>query len=313
MRYAVGVDMGGTWLRVAVGTEEGSIIKRLVSPVDPSADNESTLRQLEASILSVTNGMWSEISGIGIATAGKLNLKESTIVYSPHTSIRSLSLHPLKERLKKPVTLLNDGVAAALSEWRLGAGKSHDNIVYVGIGTGIGGGVIVDGHLLIGKEGNAHEMGHMVIDAGGAIECDCGGRGHWEAYTSGTGLPRLCRLLARDLTKFWERTPFLDKSLSGKVEAREVFESARRGDKFAAYVVREAARLNGIAIANLVNLYDPSIVSIGGGVAIKNIDLVVLPLQPYVKLFSFNTPPKITPSPLGEDAPLLGAILSVFM
>lgn len=310
MSYFIGIDMGGTWIRAAIGTEEGTILKKVTAPVDPLADNTSILKQLEKLIIEVSGESLQEIKGIGIAAAGKLDIKKSTIVFSPHTSIRSLSLEPLQERLKKPVTLLNDGVAAALAEWRLGAGMGHDNIIYVGIGTGIGGGIVVDGHLLMGKEGNAHEIGHMIIDAGGAIECDCGGRGHWEAYTSGSGLPRLSRLLAQS---FVGRTQFLDRSLRGRVEAREVFDYARNGDNFALCVVREATRLNSIAMANLVNLYDPSLISVGGGVAIKNVEFVVSPLQSYVERFSFNSPPRIVPSPLGEDAPLLGAILSTFV
>ncbi len=309
MPYAVGIDMGGTWLRAALGAEDGTIMRRETVPVDAPADNESILNQLESLILRVAGGDLHEVSGIGIAAAGKLNIKTSTILYSPHTSIRCLSFSLLQDKFKKTITLLNDGVAAALAEWRLGAGRGYDNVVYVGIGTGIGGGTVVDSHLLIGKEGNAHEIGHMIIDAGGAIECDCGGRGHWEAYTSGSGLPRLSSLLAQS---FVGHTPLLDKVLHRKIEAREVFEHARMGDSFALFVVKEATRLNGIGIANLVNLYDPSLISLGGGVAIKNIDFVVSPLQTYVERLSFNSPPKIVPSPLREDAPLLGSIISVF-
>lgn len=309
MRYSLGVDMGGTWIRAALGTDEGTILRRLTAPVDPFADNLSIIMLLEKLILDVAGEHFNDIEGVGIAAAGKLDLRRSMIIYSPHTSIRSFSVEAITEKFQKPVTLLNDGVAAALAEWRLGAGKGHDNIVYVGIGTGIGGGIVVDGHLLLGKEGNAHEVGHMVIDAGGAIECDCGGRGHWEAYTSGSGLPRLTKLLAQN---FIGGTPFLEKSTQGRIEAKDVFEYARRGDSFALFVLKEATRLNAIAISNLVNLYDPSVVSIGGGVAIKNVDFVISPLQPYVERLSFNSPPKILSSPLGEDAPLLGSILSVF-
>lgn len=309
MEYAIGIDIGGTWIRAAIGSEDGEILKKVAAPIDKPADNTSVLNQISRTILGVSGGSLGEIRGIGIAAAGKLDLGRSTIVHSPHTSVRSLYLGVLQEKLKKPVRLLNDGVAAALAEWRIGAGRGHDNIVYVGIGTGIGGGIVVDGHLILGKEGNAHEIGHMIIDAGGAIECDCGGRGHWEAYTSGSGLPRLSRLLAQS---FIGRTPFLERALRGRVEAREVFEHARMGDSFALFVVREATRLNAIAIANLVNLYDPSLISVGGGVAMKNIEFVVSPLQSYVERFSFNSPPKIVPSPLGEDAPLLGSILYAF-
>lgn len=125
MRYALGVDMGGTWIRAALGTDEGAMLRRLTAPVDPFADNSSIITLLEKLILDVAGECFKETEGIGIAAAGKLNLKRSTIVYSPHTSIRSLSIESISEKFQKPVTLLNDGVAAALAEWKLGAGKDQ--------------------------------------------------------------------------------------------------------------------------------------------------------------------------------------------
>ncbi|MCX8170082.1 MAG: ROK family protein, partial [Candidatus Methanomethyliaceae archaeon] len=132
--------------------------------------------------------------------------------------------------------------------------------------------------------------------------------GHWEAYTSGNGLLNYCSFLAKSFEK---RTKFLNKVLSGKFTSREVFEYARIGDEFAFYVVKETNRLNGIGLANLINLYDPSIISMGGGVAINNIDMMINPLRSYINELSFNAPPEIVSSKLGENAPLIGAMIFV--
>jgi len=308
MGLAVGIDIGGTWIRAALGNSDAEILRRKSTPVDAKSKS-SLLRQLEALIRFVCTDDLSMVDGIGIGAAGRLNVGEGTIVYSPNTSLRDVNVKALEKRLRKPVTLLNDNVAAALAERSIGIGRGLGNLVYVGIGTGIGGGAVVDGRLLVGKEGNAHEMGHMIIDIEGRLECSCGGRGHWEAYTSGSGLPNFARLLAE---KYGRNTPFLKEVRSKRIEAKDVFGAVRRGDGFAKFVVEESANVNAMAFANLVDLYDPSVISVGGGVALKNPDLVIEPIAARLHKFTFNAPPAVVATPLREDAPLLGAILSVF-
>jgi len=160
-----------------------------------------------------------------------------------------------------------------------------------------------------GKDGNAHEMGHMIVDPGERLECSCGGRGHWEAYTSGSGLPNFAKLLAQ---KYRERTILLDQLKDRGIVAKDIFMAARLGDEFAALVVEESARLNAIAFANLTDLYDPSVIVVGGAVAINNKEFVVDPLEDRLVKLSFNSPPKVMVTPLGEGSSLLGAILSAF-
>lgn len=271
--------------------------------------NSAFVKQLEALILKVGGSDLSSIEGIGIGAAGRLDIRKGTLVYSPHTSLRDVKLKLLEDRLGKPVSLLNDAVAAALAERNIGAGRGCDNLVYVGIGTGIGGGAVVDGRLLIGKDGNAHEMGHMIVDIAGKLECSCGGRGHWEAYTSGSGIPNFAQLLAKT---YGGKTPCLKQVKSQRIEAKAVFDYARRGDGFAKFVLDECSKVNAMAFANLVDLYDPSMISVGGGVALKNPDLVISPIARRLAKYAFNAPPNVVATPLGEDAPLLGAILSVF-
>lgn len=277
-------------------------------PVDAKSKG-SFIEQLEALILKVGGRDFSAVDGIGIGAAGRLDLKKGSLVYSPHTSLRDIELKSLEKKLRKPVTLLNDAVAAALAELTIGAGKGYDNLVYVGIGTGIGGGAVVDGKLLIGKDGNAHEMGHMIIDIEGRLKCSCGGHGHWEAYTSGSGIPNFARLLSKT---FEGKTPCLNQVKKRRIEAKALFDFARKGDGFAKFVLDECSKVNAMAFANLVDLFDPSIISVGGGVALKNTDLVISPIVAQFAEYSFNAPPIVVATPLGEDAPLLGAILSVY-
>lgn len=307
--YSVGLDIGGSWVRAAIGTREGAILKREAERVS-SESGESFIKQIEGLVLRVCDGDLSKVSGIGIGAAGRLDMRKGIVGFSPHTGIRDVPLvEALEESLGKEVILLNDCVAAALAEKIIGAGKGTDDIVYVGIGTGIGGGIVSGGELLLGKDGNAHEIGHMTIDLEGRLACNCGGRGHWEAYTSGSALPIYSRLLAGGYDGV--ETPLLGR-LGSVASSKEIFEAHRSGDAFAKYVLDKAAGINAIGFSNLANLYDPSIITVGGGLALKNVEEVIRPIDQLLPSLSFNRPPKVLPTPLGEDAPLLGAVVSVF-
>jgi predicted NBD/HSP70 family sugar kinase len=136
------------------------------------------------------------VAGIGLASIGPLDLKRGGMAKPANLPYEFVALvGPLEEALGIKVHLMNDANAAALGEWTFGAGRTHDNLAYVTISTGIGGGAIVDRHLLIGKDGNAAEIGHVVVDPTGRLTCGCGRKGHWEAYCSGRNLPRLAMML----------------------------------------------------------------------------------------------------------------------
>jgi glucokinase len=198
-----------------------------------------------------------------------------------------------------------------LGEKEFGLGKGLSNLVYITLSTGIGGGAIVDGKLLIGKDGNAVEIGHMVIDKEGKLLCGCGKPGHWEAYCSGANIPRFVRL--------WFKSHEVEKSklfeLGGtnlsKLTSKLLFEAAKLGDEVAIQVVEEIGRLNAMGFANLINAYDPELITVGGAVALNNPELVLRPIKKYVKDFAVNRVPKIALTPLGEDVTLYGLLAVV--
>ncbi|MBS7648356.1 ROK family protein, partial [Candidatus Bathyarchaeota archaeon] len=223
---------------------------------------------------------------------------------------------PLEEEFNLPTYLLNDCVAAVMGEKYFGLGRDHNNLVYVTISTGIGGGAYVDGHLLIGKDGNAHEIGHFTIDFKGQLTCGCGRKGHWEAYCSGNGIPNYTRLVIEEegLMKVEGSQLIDDVRRNGYVNitAKMIYDYAKASDRVAEIIVERIGILNAIGFACVVDAYDPSLITVGGSVTLNNPDLVINPVKRHINKHARNRIPEITLTPLGEDAVLYGALASVF-
>ena len=256
-----------------------------------------------------------DVKGIGIGTIGPLDLKKGVITKPANLQLGEVPLRePLEDKFKVPVYILNDCVAAVVGEKVFGAGKHLENLVYITISTGIGSGVFVNGTLLLGKDGNAHEVGHMVVDIEGKIVCGCGKRGHWEAYASGTGIPKYAKyLLETKFGKEAEKSSIYAKAMAGILTAKDVYDAAKQGDEIALKIVEEVGRINAIGIANVINIYDPSLITLGGSVVLKNVNLVLDPILRNVSKYTINRIPEIMITPLGEDIVLLGAIGSVII
>ncbi len=252
------------------------------------------------------------ISGIGVASFGPLDLRKGRMASPSNLPYEDVPIvEPLREALGARVVLMNDANAAALGERTYGAGKKDENLVYVTISTGIGGGAMVDGHLLSGKDGNAAEIGHLVVDSLGRLTCGCGRKGHWEAYCSGRNLPNFARVLAKE-----DSGGSLENQLGierGRVDSATILRRAAEGNRFAVRVAGEMGKLNAVGIANTVNLYDPSLVTIGGAVALNNAELVLAPIRKLVPEYAINRPPRIILTPLGDDVGLLGALCLAFV
>lgn len=284
------MDIGGTYLRAGLVTHEGSLILEIKERVPTTSPVERIVELLKG--LDV-----GKAEAIGIGVAGPI---EEGIVKPPNLPFKRLNLlKPLRERFGPKVHLVNDCVASLIAESRLGSGKGKDNLVYLAIGTGIGAGVMVDGHVLSGKDGNAHEVGHMVVDYEGRLRCGCGGMGHWEAYCSGLGVIKLAKYMA-------ER---LDMPFKAGIRAEEVFKLAREDDKLALSVLKECHKVNAAGIATLMHVYDPELIIIGGGMVFNNWDLFIEPSLKNIEKFSTFKPPAVAPSKLGEYSGVLGSAL----
>ncbi|RLI00445.1 ROK family protein, partial [Candidatus Bathyarchaeota archaeon] len=197
-KIAVGVDLGGTNIRVALGNDEGRILAKISERTEKTKGPEGISEQIARIIrcLEKKEAKTREIIGIGIGSAGPLDLKRGGLMKPTNIPYDFIPLvEPLEDIFHLPTYLLNDCSTAVMGEKFFGAGKNHENLAYITLSTGIGGGIYVDGHLLIGKDGNATEVGHFTIDHEGKLICGCGKRGHWEAYCSGNGIPNYVRLL----------------------------------------------------------------------------------------------------------------------
>ena len=315
-RYAVGIDLGGTNVRAVLGDDEGRVLARVDERTERSKGPEGIIRQLANMVLKVTSGFGLDrIEGVGVASAGTLDPERKMIKVFANLPFNEIPVvDPLENELRVPVRLLNDCSTAVVGEKFFGAGREFENLVYITISTGIGGGVYVDGRLLFGKDGNAHEVGHMTIDMEGRLPCGCGKRGHWEAYCSGENIPNYARLLLHGREKELEGS-ILSKFVGGDIQnltAKSIYDAAKLGDSLSLQIVEEIGRANAIGFSNVVNLYDPELITVGGTVALKNPKLVINPIERYLPEYSLNRIPRVMITPLGGDAVLYGALAIIF-
>jgi len=313
LSIVLGVDLGATNVRVALSDVEGRILlKRTGRTTDGTGlDVVRQIVEMGRNALSSLGLTDRSLKAVGVGSIGPLDLKKGLIVNPPNLRV---GIIPIVEGIEKhfnaPVKLLNDCVAAVLGEKRFGAGRNMENLVYVTISTGIGGGAIVDGHLLLGKDGNAHEVGHIVVDKEGLLECGCGKRGHWEAYCSGSGMVNYAKLLLKEWCVDFDKSSLrkLFQEDFSNAAPKMLFEAAREGDEVALRIIGEIGVLNAIGFANIVNAYDPELITVGGSVALFNSELILEPVKKNIPKYAINRLPEITITPLREDAVLYGAL-----
>jgi len=302
MTHTVAVDIGGTHIRVAL-YEPNSVTPISHQRTRSLANEPGVYDRLERAIESV----WPQghVTAIGIASPGPLDPHTGTILATPN--IPEWQNFPLTAKLSQhfnvPAYLDNDANMAGLAEWQYGAGRGHDNLVYLTISTGIGGGVISHGCLLQGFHGMGAELGHMIIDPNGPL-CGCGKRGHIESFSSG---PSIARYVMEQLTA-GEKS-----SLRGEttITAAQAADAARAGDALAISAFQRAGHYLGIAVANYLAIFDPSVLIFGGGVSQVG-DLLFKPFEESLRQHTFHPHYldnlTISRAALGDDAGLLGAL-----
>lgn len=319
MRYGIGVDIGATNLRVAIARRDGVIIKKLSEKTVKGGDNLALPNQIIGMIerlLHETGLDLEEICGIGIGSIGPLDIRKGIIIKPANLPFENVPLvEPLEDRFHIRVTLLNDCTSAVVGEKYYGSGKNVENLVYVTISTGIGGGVYVDGHLLLGKDGNAHEIGHLVVDPEGRLLCGCGSKGHWEAYCSGSGIPRFARLLIEEHYKEQYYKSLLGE-MSGynldAIDAKMVYDAAKVYDSLTIKIVERINFYNAIGFADVINVYDPTLITVGGSVALHNSEIILPYVLNKTPKYVINKMPEIKITTLGDEIVLLGAIAASF-
>lgn len=315
-RYILGVDLGGTNIVVGAMSADGTrefgmheIPTRAAMGADAVVERiVQMIERVAAETMAATGANRDALLGVGIGAPGPLDREQGIVIITPNLGWRDF---PLRDRVSQavglPATLDNDANCATLGEWWLGAAQGGRNVVGLTIGTGIGGGLILDGRLYHGASDVAGEIGHTTIDSTGR-RCGCGNYGCLEAYASGPAIAER----AREALAGGEPSamPALVGSDLSRLTAALVYQAAREGDRLALEVVRETARLLGAGVANLLNIFNPDVVVLAGGVTQAG-DALFEPMRAEVRRRAFKPAVdacRIVPGALQGKAGVVGAI-----
>ncbi len=309
--YVLAGDVGGTNIRIAAVRCDGTVLHQAEGPTPQTgraADIADAIVLGAESCLAGTDRQ-ERPSGFGLALAALVNSKEGRILSSPNLpELNDLKLaETISDRLDLNVLLENDATAAAIGEHWVGSSKGIEDSVCVTLGTGIGGGLILQGKPYRGADGTAGEIGHICVEPEGLV-CGCGSRGCVEQYASGTAIARIARELLRESGT--------GSKLSGSTEftARDVFKAAVAGDSVAIEAFRVMGRYLGIALAGLVDVLNPEIIVIGGG-AVGAWDMFIGHVRAEIDTRAFSHPAsrvRLVRTSLGNSAGILGAARVVF-
>ncbi len=314
MRYVIGIDIGGTNIVVGTVAEDGSDVLGLVSQPTISEQGADAVLERIAKLAraSMAAARGKEIAGVGIGSPGPLNTTTGVVLLTPNLGWTNF---PLRDRLAHaldlPATLDNDANCAIFGEWWRGAARGVRHVVGLTIGTGIGGGIVLDGEVYRGASDIAGEIGHMTIELNGR-RCKCGNDGCLEAYASG---PAIAARAVEGIES--GATTSLPQYVNGdlrKITAQLVYEAANDGDDYAYEVVKDTARFLGAGVANIINIFNPEVVVICGGVTLAG-DRLFGPLRGEAKRRAFKPAVdvcRIVPGALTGTAGVYGAA-AVFM
>lgn len=307
MSLACGIDVGGTKIAGGVVDDDGNILEQL-RVESPAADAEAILDAIAGLVARLA--AHHDITAVGVGAAGYVDKSRSTVLFAPNLAWRNVDLKAeLEPRVNLPVIVENDANAAAWGEFTYGAGSDVDDLLLVTVGTGVGGGLVLDGELYRGAFGVGAEIGHLRVVPGGRL-CGCGNYGCFEQYASGTALVRNARDAAREGSLLARTLLDLTGGDIERIDGPIITDAAREGDPFALEQLAEIGRWLGEGIATLAAVLDPAVVAIGGGVSEADEML----LGPIRTAFSGNLSGRghrpvleIRKATLGNRAGLIGA------
>ena len=313
MRYVLGIDIGGTNLVVGSVAEDGSALLAAASePTQAEAGAGDVLDRLvrlaqHAMAETRRTAPGAEIIGVGVGAPGPLDTRRGIVLLTPNLGWVDLPLRQIiRDRLDLRAALDNDANCAVLGEWWVGAARGSRNAIGITIGTGIGGGLILDGKLYHGASDVAGEIGHTTIDTEGR-RCKCGNYGCLEAYASGPNIA--LRAVEEIQAGAVSRLPSLVSGDLRKITAQTVYQAAKDGDELALEVVNDTARFLGVGIGNLLNIFNPEVVVVCGGVTLAG-DHLFVPLRREAARRAFKPAVeacRIVPGALGGTAGVYGA------
>lgn len=307
----IGIDLGGTTIKFAILTTEGHIQTKWSLETDVTEKGSRIVPAIIESInhhINLYDMNKEDFLGIGMGSPGNVNHAEGTVIGAYNLNWKTIQ--NVKQLVEQgtgiPFFIDNDANVAALGEQWIGAGNNEPNVVFITLGTGVGGGIILNGELLHGATGAAGEIGHIVVEPGG-FDCTCGNNGCLETVASATGVVRLARTMTEEYAGDSSLKDSIDNGYS--VDAKTVFDAAREGDDFAIRVVNKVCAYLALASGNIANMLNPSTIVIGGGVSRAGEFLADKIRERFV---TYAFPPiykntKIKIAELGNDAGVIGA------
>lgn len=313
MKY-VGVDIGGTNLKAGLVDENGVLLATQKMKVASIADDDGlawTVASLVQELAHTVNISVSDVASVGVGVPGTVEIRSGSINYTCNLPLRNVPLRKLFHRyLSIPLYIENDANCAALAEFLVGAGRDSKRFVTITLGTGVGAGIVHNGKIYHGANGMAGEVGHMVIQRGG-LPCPCGRHGCWEQYASATALKRMtAAALAAHPHSILAQVVAENE---GRVSGQSAFIAARRGDPVGQQVCDEYVDYLACGVVNVVNIFQPDTLAIGGGVSNEAEEQLLLPVQQRVARESIpcgrDCRTRIVKAELGNRAGIIGAAL----
>ncbi|MCX6357085.1 MAG: ROK family protein [Candidatus Aureabacteria bacterium] len=304
-RCAIGVDIGGTTAKLALVTERAAIVARATVDVGPRAHPEEVLREIAGAAMGLAGN--APVAGMGIGCAGCVDHRSGVVHFSPNLPRwREIGVRSFMEKATRMRCMVdNDVNMMTMSELRYGAARGARNACCLTIGTGVGGGLVIDGRLYRGSTMSAGEFGHVTVDAEG-YRCGCGNRGCAERYLGLAGIVRLARRAMAGRRSTLSR--------EGRLTPRHIALAARRGDPAAKAVWRRAGYYLGVLLVGIVNVFDPDVIAVGGGIANAG-ELLLAPARRLVREQALPVPGhhvRIVRAALGEDSGAIGAASAIF-
>ena len=311
MIYA-GIDLGGTTIKAALISENGEILCKKSIPTGaerPHREIVEDMANLITGLVEEQGYTFDDVHSVGVGVPGAIDPVNGVCYFSANfADFRDVHITDImKETIPVPIYIENDANVAGLGEAMFGAGNGAKNCITITLGTGLGGGIIIDGKIFSGAFFGGGEMGHQVIVVDGLL-CNCGRKGCWEVYSSATGLIRMGKKRAIDHPN--SKLNLMEDGKINQLNAKDIFDAANEGDPYAQDAIEEYARYLAIDLGNTINVFQPEYIIIGGGPSAQR-DKLLNPVMKYLRseVYGGQTRTQVVIAKLGNDAGVVGAAM----